>query len=332
MKSLIITEKEAGLRLDKVIMRYLPSASTGFIYKMLRKKNITLNGKKAEGRERVQNQDELKFFLSEETLALMQKTAAAPEVEAVPAKKPPFFVLYEDDHVLIINKPAGMLSQKAKKEDVSLIEHMRAYLCSTGFLSGQTGELFHPAVCNRLDRNTSGIVLAGKTTYGLQELSEALSQRTLEKYYLTIVKGELKKKELLSGYLIKEGTHNRVRILDHPAEGASLIQTAYEPLATGDDLTLLRIHLITGKSHQIRAHLASIRHPVIGDGKYGDPVLNQSFKRSFRLQNHLLHAYEVRFGKTGEHIRALEGKTIQAKPPEQFLKIMQARFPKFVLP
>lgn len=334
MRVFTITEREAGLRLDKVAMRYLPNATKSFIYKMLRKKNITLNGKKAEGNERVSKDDEIKFFLSEETIEAMKGSTDSFE-----GKQPvvssgghtPFSILYEDEHVLIMNKPAGMLSQKAKREDISLIEHMTEYLFSTGSLTKESYEMFHPGVCNRLDRNTSGIILAGKTTYGLQELSELLSSRTLEKYYLTIVKGTLKTKQLLSGYLIKEGTHNKVTILTEPVEGASEIKTEYEPIASNGDATLLRIHLITGKSHQIRAHLASIGHPVIGDGKYGDPELNRRFKRKYQLQNHLLHAYEICFGQTGEHLTALEGKVIKAQPPKLFMKILKAEFPDAVI-
>ena len=181
MKETIIKENESGQRLDKYLKKYLPQAPGSFIYKMLRKKNITLNGKKAAGQEKLNTGDSIKFFLAEETIDKFTGNAAASE--SYPVKKD-LEIIYEDDNILLINKPAGMLSQKAKKEDVSLVEYVIGYLLSNGSVTKEELLTFHPGICNRLDRNTSGMVVAGKSLAGLQIMGEAFKERTLAKYYL----------------------------------------------------------------------------------------------------------------------------------------------------
>ena len=175
MKETIIKENESGQRLDKYLKKYLPQAPGSFIYKMLRKKNITLNGKKAAGQEKLNTGDSIKFFLAEETIDKFTGNAAASE--SYPVKKD-LEIIYEDDNILLINKPAGMLSQKAKKEDVSLVEYVIGYLLSNGSVTKEELLTFHPGICNRLDRNTSGMVVAGKSLAGLQIMGEAFKERT----------------------------------------------------------------------------------------------------------------------------------------------------------
>lgn len=294
MQLLTVTEKEAGGRFDKYLGRYMKEAPVSFFYKMMRKKNIVLNGKKAAGSEILAAGDEIKLFLSDETIekfgGRVQRTDSAHFIWNQPQPE----VLYEDDHVLILNKPVGVLSQKAKKDDVSLVEWVTDYLLRTGNLTEEELNTFHPGVCNRLDRNTSGIILAGKTLFGLQTLSKMLSERTVHKYYLTVVRGQVAEKKRIEGYLFKKEQHNTVEIYQKPAAGASYIQTEYEPLADNGEYTLLKVNLITGKSHQIRAHLASIGHPVIGDGKYGYRRTNEVFRR-MNLNSQFLHAWLLEF-------------------------------------
>ncbi len=324
MQHRIITSREAGGRLDKYLGRYLKEAPVSFLYKMLRKKNITLNGKKAAGSELLKEGDELRLFLSDETILKFGGTLfSVPPASAFLWNQPEPEILYEDEQVLILNKPVGVLSQKARKEDVTLTEWIRHYLEESGSLTPSEQSVFQPGVCNRLDRNTSGIILAGKTLYGLQTLSRMLAERTVHKYYLALVVGKITEKKKIEGYLYKKEQHNTVEIYDSFREGASLIQTEYEPLAVSkeENYTLLMVNLITGKSHQIRAHLASIGHPIVGDGKYGYRKTNECFRR-YGLTSQFLHAWKLVFPIQTE-LPNLSGQVIQAKLPpvlEQILK------------
>lgn len=316
MRSITITEKEEGQRLDKFLSKYLEKAPKSFLYKMLRKKNIKLNDKKAEGSEKLQKGDDIKLFLSEETIQNFKEEKKVEKAEM------DLDIIFENKHILIINKPAGVLSQKAKKEDVSLIEYITTYLLNSGQLTTEQLQSFHPGVCNRLDRNTSGIIIAGKTLLGLQTMSTLLKERNIGKYYQCIVKGKVTKKQAIEGYLTKDHSHNRVRISEQPIEGADFIKTEYEPISYTEEFTLLRVKLLTGKSHQIRAHLQSIGHPVIGDGKYGDVPTNKQLRKVFKLKHHLLHSYELMLPELPEEFADISGKTIVAPLPDYFLNLI----------
>lgn len=327
MRQLIISERDAGQRLDKFLGKYLDKAPKSFIYKMLRKKNITLNGKKADGSEKLVKADEIKLFLAEETIGNFmeqkKKEALSDSAANMQKEKITLDILYEDENVLIINKPAGMLSQKAQKEDVSLIEHLTAYLLESGQLTEEELKTFHPGICNRLDRNTSGIIIAGKTLLGLQTMSELLRTRTVDKYYQCIVKGKVEKKQLIEGYLYKNHNHNKVVISKTKVEHSEAIKTEYEPLAVGEDYTLLKVKLLTGKSHQIRAHLQSIGHAVIGDGKYGDVPTNRKLRKAYKLKHHLLHSWQLCFPKLEAPFEGLSEKVIEAPLPDYFVEIKE---------
>lgn len=321
MKQFYVQQNEAGQRLDKLLAKLLNKAPKSFIYKMLRKKNITLNGKKAEGSEKLAVQDEIKLFLSDETYALFCEEVETTWVEHE------LIILYEDKHILIVNKPLGILSQKAEKEDVSMVEYIISYLLSTKELTKEQLASFRPAICNRLDRNTSGILIAGKSLLGLQEMARRLKDRSLDKYYLCIVKGRVEGKERIEGYLNKDERRNQVTILTAKTESTDYICTEYEPLAYADHkYTLLKVKLITGKSHQIRAHLASIGHPIIGDYKYGDQRTNHFFKVNYDLASQLLHSYQVVFPELEGEMAHLSGRSFQAELPEQFETIKKDLF------
>ncbi len=300
MREFTITPNEAEQRFDKYLKKLLSDAPSSFIYKMLRKKNIVLNGKKSDGTDKLKTGDRVKLFLSDETFDKFSKREAENK-EAGSLKQlkdEPLKVLYEDADVLILDKPSGMLSQKAKPEDVSANEYILSYLLKKGDLTEEMMQTFKPSVCNRLDRNTSGILIAGKSLKGLQMMSKALKERSLEKYYRCIVSGKLTEDAYLKGYLKKDAAANQVAIktnLPADAEGYLPIETAYHPIQVYDGYTELEVHLITGRSHQIRAHLASIGHPIIGDTKYGDPKQNELFRKKARVTSQLLHAYRVRF-------------------------------------
>ena len=315
MKTLIVTEKEAGQRLDKLLTKYLNLAGRGFIYKMLRKKNITVNGKKCDGSEKLSKGDEIKLFLSEETL---QKFS---QVQVQKVRDIQLSVIYEDAHILLINKPSGMLSQKAKEGDESLVEYVIDYLLKNGDLSSQDLATFRPSVCNRLDRNTSGLVAAGKSLPGLQILSEVFRDRSLHKYYYFVVKGALKEKRTISGFLLKDEKTNQVKIFKDQVPESQPIVTTYEPVSVFDNYTLLRVTLVTGRTHQIRAHFSSIGYPLVGDGKYGDAGVNEEARRRFGIRHQMLHSFQMEFPDLPEPLSYLSGRMFTAPLPEEFKRI-----------
>ena len=309
MREIVISKNEAGQRLDKFLGKYMKLAGKSFFYKMMRKKNITLNGKKADGSEKLEEGDSVKLFLADETIDKFRE--AAPEIHYPTAN---LNIIYEDEDVILINKPAGMLSQKAEADDVSLVEYLLGYLMKKGDVTKESLSTFKPGVCNRLDRNTSGIVICGKSLKGLQSMSSMLKERTLDKYYTCIVKGQMKQGATLKGYLLKDEKTNQVKLFDQPKEGASYICTSYEPIDGNRNCTLVRVKLVTGRSHQIRAHLASVGHPILGDSKYGDPAANRWVREQYQVKRQLLHSTELQIPADLAGMK-ISGKKVIAKLP-----------------
>lgn len=320
MKEILVNENQAGQRLDKLLLKILNKAPKSFIYKMLRKKSIVLNGKKAEGSEIVRVEDEIRLYLSDETIG---KFSGWPDVAVADYD---LDIIYEDKNVLILNKPVGLLSQRASKHDKSMVDYVISYLLSSGQISEEKLLGFKPGICNRLDRNTSGLLIAGKTLIGLQELSRLIRERKVSKYYLCIVKGRLTGKKEITGYLTKDKKSNKVTISSKETENSDYIATQYEPLTSDKDYTLLEVKLITGKSHQIRAHLASIGHPILGDTKYGDSSINYYFEKKFGLKSQLLHSHKYLFPQLLGPLSSLSGKEFEAPVPEIFKKIRDSLF------
>lgn len=314
MQQIMIGQNEAGQRFDKMLAKYLNKAPKSFVYKMLRKKNITLNGQKASGSEKLQTGDKVNLFLSDETIAKFSDRHFQYTNEKLD-------IIYEDNHIVLINKPAGMLSQKASDKDVSLVEHFITYLIQSGHLTEEALQTFRPSVCNRLDRNTSGIVAAGKSLAGLQELSRLFKDRSLGKYYLCLVNGLVEQPSHIRGFLKKDERTNQVEITQNEYTGSTPIETEFVPLKTGQNATLLEVHLITGKTHQIRAHLASIGHPILGDFKYGNPGVNGLCSRKYGLSHQLLHAYRLTFPVLEGALSNLSGGEFTAELPRQFQNI-----------
>ena len=310
MKLITVHKQEEGQRLVKLLGAYLKEAPNSFFYKMLRKKNITLNGKKADGTEKLKCGDEIRLFLSDETY---EKFAGKVQPkEKFPMAK--LNIVYEDSNVILINKPAGMLSQKSVPSDVSLNEYLLGYLEKSGQWKQEESKAFRPSVCNRLDRNTSGMVICGKSMAGLQQMAALLKDRSLHKYYLCLVKGVMTESQHLEGYLLKDENSNQVKIFQKETEGAARIITEYEPLYAEGETTLLKVTLVTGKSHQIRAHLSSIGHPIIGDPKYGDRKVNAFFRETHGIKNQMLHAWKLTFPELAKPLDNLSEKSFEAEP------------------
>ena len=358
MKLLVIESHEAGQRLDKYLGRYLAQAPKSFLYKMMRKKNITLNGKKCEGSEKLVAGDEVKLFFSDDTMEKFagkgldevagskSDTMSTTEREKTSEKKmtsqsrrmenepqsPALrkeWIVYEDENILLLNKPVGMLSQKAEKTDVSAVEYVLAYLRDKGELTEESYRRFHPSVCNRLDRNTSGLLIVGKSMAGLQGMSAVLKDRSLHKDYLCVVRGRIAEGCHIKGYLYKDEEKNVVQIHEKEVPGSLPIETWYTPLQYGrlegntmtQVVTLLKVRLVTGRSHQIRAHLASIGHPILGDYKYGDRKTNDICKKTFGFNYQLLHAWKLTLPKMSGDLSYLSGKEFTAKMPEMFRRV-----------
>lgn len=312
MKQLSITEETGGQRLDKFLFKYFNTAPKSFVYKMLRKKRIKYNGKKAEGSELLQSGDTLQLYLSEETMDGFME-----EKQLAKAKRH-FGILYEDDNLLVTVKPAGLLSHPESPADRdTLIDQILYYLQETGQYQPTKESTFTPAICNRLDRNTGGIVLAGKTLQAVQEINAALANKTVDKFYVTMVKGVFSEEKELFGYHVKEEKENQVRVYKTPVPGAKKIITKVKPLADNGKFTLLQIQLITGKSHQIRAHLKSMGYPVVGDRKYGDGRVNRYVKEHYGLNNQFLFAYRLVWHSGEGVLGYLKDRCWTAPWPEQ---------------
>lgn len=316
MQEMIVTANEAGQRFDKLLAKYLNEAPKNFLYKMLRKKNIVLNGKKATGNEKLKEGDHIKLFLSEETIEKFSKVSVRRTSKKLD-------LIYEDENILLINKPVGMLSQKADAKDESLVEHVITYLLESNQITEEKLRKFKPSICNRLDRNTSGLVVAGKSLIGLQKMGELFKQRSLRKFYRCLVLGEVKEKQYIKGYLTKHDTINKVVVSQKETKEALPIETEYEPIWTNGKCTLLEVHLITGRTHQIRAHLASLNHPIIGDYKYGKRKINNDYKRKYGLESQLLHAYRLEMPKLSQPLENISQKQFVAPLPPLFAKILE---------
>lgn len=319
MQELHVTANEAGQRLDKLLAKFLNQAPKSFLYKMMRKKNIVLNGKKCTGNEKLKQGDSIKLFFSDETI---EKFSAGTYVTPKKEKINMLPIIYEDEQVLLMNKPVGVLSQKAKDSDVSVVEILINYLIETNQLSKEQFRTFHPSICNRLDRNTSGILVAGKTLPALQEMNRFFKERTIAKYYRCLVKGRvIKNEDYIKGYLVKDQKTNKVSITKKKTEEGVPIETEYCVIQSNDEVSLLEVHLITGKTHQIRAHLASIGHPIIGDYKYGDKQINEMYRQEYGLKSQLLHAYRLEMPSSDGSLAYLNDKKFVAELPDKFIKI-----------
>ncbi len=300
--SITVSRNDAGQRLDKFLTKTYKALPMAMLYKAIRKKDVRLNGKRCEAADRLTEGDVIGLFLPNDVL-----TQAPPTYEFMYASKT-LDIVYEDDNLLLLNKKVGLLVHPDDHEfRDTLIFRVQRYLYEKGEYDPVAENSFAPALVNRIDRNTAGIVIAAKTASALRILNDKLKNREIQKYYQCIVHGEMPKAEdTLDGYLEKNEQQNRVYISDKPKAGARTIRTRYKVLDVRNGLSLLEVHLLTGRTHQIRAHLASIGHPLLGDGKYGTNALNKG--TGFDKQALCSYRLKFDFSTSADELEYLNGK------------------------
>ena len=311
MREIIIQKNDAGQRLDKFLLKYLHQMPESMLYKSLRKNCVRVNGKHVrDGGYKLSEHDVLTLYLRDEFF----ETDAGQAFRHI---TPALDILYEDEHLLLVDKKPGMVVHADEQQSVSLIDHIKSYLYQSGAYKPEEEHSFAPALCNRIDRNTGGIVIAAKTAEALRVMNQKIKDRELKKYYLCIVCGTLPQNEgTLKGFLFKDEKEKRVYIHQTPQPGAKTAITKYRVLAVKNGFSLVEVELVTGRTHQIRAHFASIGHPLLGDGKYGKNAVNKQY--GYRGQ--ALYSYKLTFAFQTDAgaLQYLDGKTFQTEVP--FLK------------
>ena len=307
MKEYIISENDAGQRLDRFLAKAVPLLPASLAQKYIRIKRIKLDGKRAERDTRLQAGSVLQLYINDEFFDKPREDNAYLTVAA-----PKLNIVYEDDQILLVDKRPGLAVHPHDGAEYgrTLIDHIQAYLYQKKEWNPRGENSFTPALCNRIDRNTGGIVIAAKTAAALRILNQKIKDRELDKRYLAIVEGTPKPKEgSLKGYLFKDTKKNRVFVTNTPQPGSKSCQTNYRVVAVNRGLSLVECQLITGRTHQIRAQFAHAGHPLLGDGKYGK--LRKDIDRNYQA----LYSYKLTFDFTTDagELEYLNGKTFQTK-------------------
>lgn len=285
MRNIKITENESDQRLDRFLVKYLNNTTKTNIFKLIRKKRIKVNGKRAEEKYFLQLGDEISIHLHDSAIEELMKPIIQYEAEDLNLD-----IVFENDEILIVNKPVGLLTHPDSKEyKNTLASKVQVYL---KHLSTRT---FKPASIQRLDKNTSGLVIFGKTYTALKHYNALMRERQIDKFYLTIVSGKPKDEGEIKGYLVKDDIQNKVQVSSSSRDQSKFVHTSYKVLSFNGTYSLLEVKLLTGRAHQIRGSLAYIGHPIVGDTKYGGQQL--------KGQKQLLHAYKV----------VVEGQTYEKK-------------------
>ncbi len=307
MKEFIISQNDAGQRLDKFIAKTMPALPKALMYKFIRTKHIKLNGKKGEISAKLNVGDKITAYISDEFFAPVK-----PKYDFLSASDS-INIVYEDENILLADKPQGLLSHPDENEyNDTLITRIQKYLYNKGEYDPARENSFKPSLANRIDRNTGGIVIAAKNAEALRILCDKIKSREIDKRYLTVVHGTPKEKEtLLEGYLQKNSDKNKVYLQKNKTDSNLTVKTYYRTLKSKNGLSLLEIELLTGRTHQIRAHMASIGHPLLGDGKYGK--LKEDKKLGFNKQ--ALYSYKLTFTFESDAgiLSYLNGKTFAVK-------------------
>ena len=309
MKKVIIKKNDAGQRLDKFLFKFFDSIPASMVYKGIRKKRIKVNGKKSENNYMLREGDVLELYINDEFFEKQK-----PSDDIYKTIESDIRIVYEDENILLVDKAAGVSVHEDETETKhTLINHIKAYLYQKGEYRPDEENSFVPALCNRIDRNTSGIVIAAKNAASLRIMNEKIRNREIQKYYLCLVKGHLSKKEgILKSYMVKNEAQNRVYVHSSPVEGGKTAITEYRVLRENTLMSLVEVELHTGRTHQIRAHFASIGHPLAGDGKYG----TNEFNKKVGMKHQALYSYKLKFDFKDENpheLSYLNGKSFEVK-------------------
>lgn len=316
MRILTVGKNDAGQRLDKFLSKAVKGLPLSMMYKQIRTKKIKLNRKRVEPNTMLREGDEIQLFIKEEFFDTPEK-----DTSALLTLRPKLDICYEDENILLCNKRSGVLVHEgAESGDNTLILHIKAYLCQKGEYSPTDEQSFAPALCNRIDRNTGGIVIAAKNAEALRVMNEKIRNDEIRKFYYCAVHGRMpKRSDTLYGFLRKDSKHNTVEVTDEKLPGSKEIITKYRVIAERGDESLLEVELVTGRTHQIRAHLSHIGHSLLGDGKYG--INRADRERGYKFQ--ALYAYKLIFNFENEDgaLGYLKGKEVRLENKEiWFLK------------
>lgn len=288
MKEFQIKKNDAGQRLDKFLTKAVKGLPTSLMYKYIRTKKIKVNRARTEQKYVLQEGDVVQLFIKDEFFDSPEK-----DNSALSSITPKLTVVYEDENIILVNKRPGVLVHEDDEgKDNTLIMHIKAYLYQKGEYDPENEQSFAPALCNRIDRNTGGIVIGAKNAEALRVMNEKIKNDEISKFYYCVVHGKmLKKSDTLTGFLLKDSDKNQVKIFDKQVKGSKNIITKYKVVSEKNGMSLLEIELVTGRTHQIRAHMSYIGHPLLGDGKYG--INKDDRAKGYKYQ--ALYAYRLRF-------------------------------------
>ncbi len=322
MKELIVGKNDAGQRLDRFLGKAVPLLPASLAQKYIRQKRIKHNGARAQRDARLSEGDTLQFYIADEFF-----DTPRPENAWLKVGAPNLNIVYEDAHILLVDKRPGLAvhPHDGAEYGKTLIDHIQAYLYAAGEWNPRAENAFTPALCNRIDRNTGGIVIAAKTAEALRVMNQKIRDREIEKYYLAVVHGAPKPPEgELRGFAFKDAVKNRVYITDRPQPGAKTCLTRYRTLAKHGGLSLVECELITGRTHQIRAQFAHAGHPLLGEGKYAKP--DKRYGRSHQA----LYSYRLvfRFTTDAGALEYLNGRSFRVKNVD----FAGEYFPDFAIP
>lgn len=310
MRTIIVKENQAGKRIDKLIRESFPHMPVSALHKAFRKRDIKVNGVRVKDNFIVEPGDELGIYIVDEILDGKPLKSDGRLTKG-------FSIVYEDSNILIVNKEQGIpVHPDREQSSGTLIDNVQEYLKETGGYNPNNPDSFVPSLCHRLDRNTGGLVIIAKNSRSLEILLDKIKDKEIKKFYQCLVSGKMDKNyEELSAYLVKDENKSRVFISEAPSRDSLKIVTRYRVLSSGNDISKLEVELVTGRTHQIRAHLAYIGHPIVGDGKYGSNAFNRAIKAKYQA----LWAYKLIFNfKDAEMLNYLRGRTFEVEPEFKF--------------